>query len=169
MKSKDIIRVYWVQTIEVGTRITCHLTVSAFKVVTIPILNHGTEMNQQIRTELNRKRNFQFCSKLEPYGTKSLQISRHTEIVSHNDDLKHLLLNNTFCMLSYAKKGSHGIPCWTHKLGWRLQLRLLSVRFGSVWVMKSFPLTLTQTELMGQWVTSSGQLEFGDPELIKIG
>ena len=41
---------------------------------------------------------------MEPFGTESLQISRHTEIGSHNDDLIHLLHDNTFCMLSYAKK-----------------------------------------------------------------
>ena len=45
---------------------------------------------------------------MEPFGTESLQIKCHTEIGSHNDDLRHFLLNNTFCMLSYAKIGSHG-------------------------------------------------------------
>ena len=42
------------------------------------------------KSEPNRKRKFQFYSKMEPFGTESLQISCPTEIGSHNDDLKHL-------------------------------------------------------------------------------
>ena len=43
---------------------------------------------------------------------------------------------------------------------------------GSVGVGSSYeklPSTLTQTEPIGQQVTSSGQLEFGDPKVIKKG
>ena len=44
------------------------------------------------------------------------------------------------------------------------------LRLGSVWVGSSYeklPSTLTQTEPIGQQVTSSGQLEFWDPKVIK--
>ena len=48
-------------------------------------------------------------------------------------------------------------------------VRLLSVQFGSVRVTKSFPLTLTQTELIGQWVTSSGSIRVWGPKSDKKG
>ena len=40
-----------------------------------------------------------------------------------------------------------------------------SVRVGSSY--EKLPLTFAQTELIDLWVTSSSQLEFGEPEVIK--
>ena len=50
------------------------------------------------------------------------------------------------------------------------KLVLAKALIGSVWVSSSYeklPSTLTQTEPIGQQVTSSGQLKFRDPKVIK--
>ena len=68
-----------------------------------------------------------------------------------------------------------GLLCWTDGGAAMTQSRpavtpKVNALIGSVRVSSSYeilPSTLTQTEPIGQQVTSSGQLEFWDPKVIK--